>query len=366
MHVRKEKVKKSIELSQAAYDARDRGFRMIEATKQQEADMIASFEDEWNRKKKELARDQQKLKDMPNIRSAANAKRAADIRSDVANSIKKEINAKQDSHNAHHSQRQKQMELRKLQERVMHFESIFDQIWSQTDATSIDDMVKGFLSAEEQNFSMFNMINQLNTEIEDMEVKNHELVEIGKSFQDAEPHNEKNRAKIKQHLEDQIKASQEMAQSNESRYIENMTIIDSMKSGIMSIFQKVGCSDEGLGQQLTSTGVTDINIMQFLGIIEQRIAEIVQLHNLSTAGMPDETIKAVISRNKKNQAKPAPQVVVRPNPPGTEEFADSDPDEADDIIKPYSIAELQEKTSAVINRRKDLRKARKQAGTGPT
>jgi hypothetical protein len=48
---------------------------------------------------------------------------------------------------------------------------------------------------------------------------------------------------------------------------------------VINIFNKVGCSDEGLTSQLLTTGVNDRNVMKFMAVIEQRIGEIVQLYN---------------------------------------------------------------------------------------
>ena len=44
---------------------------------------------------------------------------------------------------------------------------------------------------------------------------------------------------------------------------------------------QVGCNDDATLENVAATGITDGNIMQVLGIIEQRIAEIVQMNELA-------------------------------------------------------------------------------------
>lgn len=56
-----------------------------------------------------------------------------------------------------------------------------------------------------------------------------------------------------------------------------------MKPGIMSIFQKVGCGDEARGETLVAAGVSDNNIVEFLGLLEKRVSEIIQVQHMANA-----------------------------------------------------------------------------------
>lgn len=62
--------------------------------------------------------------------------------------------------------------------------------------------------------------------------------------------------------------------------------IAKLKSGIHSMFTRIvgTSSDEMLGNQ----GVTDSNMMQYLGIIEQKTSEILQTYTKSQMGLPNE------------------------------------------------------------------------------
>lgn len=47
---------------------------------------------------------------------------------------------------------------------------------------------------------------------------------------------------------------------------------------------QVGTSEEAVAETLISTGVTESNILQFLGLIEQRVSEIVQMFVMAQKG----------------------------------------------------------------------------------
>ena len=59
--------------------------------------------------------------------------------------------------------------------RIKEFEEAFEQIHRATGMTDIDDLVTSFIAAEDQNFSLFNFVNELNQETEKLEETAAEL-----------------------------------------------------------------------------------------------------------------------------------------------------------------------------------------------
>jgi hypothetical protein len=57
-----------------------------------------------------------------------------------------------------------------------------------------------------------------------------------------------------------------------------MKTINALKIGIQSIFDRIGCNTESLPELIGSTGVTESNIMLYLGVIEQRTNEVLQMY----------------------------------------------------------------------------------------
>lgn len=151
-----------------------------------------------------------------------------------------------------------------------------------------------------------------------------------------------------------------------------------MKAGAMGLFHKLqGPNDEAFAAQLSAHGVTDVTMAQLLGLIEQRVGELVDIHNIATnapaaaaLGSQHPTMKVDVgghdsghTRHSRNGDRPrggagasnATGALLRPTPPAADDFGDSDNDEPqqDDVLRPCKISDIQEKTAAAVGRRKE-------------
>jgi len=279
--LKKNQMVQTIVAQQAATDARDKAQRQVEALRQAIAEEIEEFEAEYQDKFEELQdeKDAQKALGIqkPKKEAASETTKSDDYK--LGNmSTQEEKKMRGQNNKAYWSIAKKEVDLKRQTERVQTYEEAFAKIQQETGISSIDEMVTAFITAEEENFSLFNMINELNREMETLEVENGDIkAQIDKLK--ASQGGGKSRVGMKKYLERQIEVSNQKAVLYKEKLDNALKVIDSMKTGIISIFQKVGCNDEALGQQLASTGVTDMNLTQFLGIIEQRINEIVQMNN---------------------------------------------------------------------------------------
>ena len=73
-------------------------------------------------------------------------------------------------------------------------------------------------------------------------------------------------------MEGKINHTETAADRLELRCTEVTKIIDALKRGVSSLFDKLGCRN--MSEILSSSNVTENNVMQFLGIVEQRSNEI--------------------------------------------------------------------------------------------
>jgi hypothetical protein len=58
---------------------------------------------------------------------------------------------------------------------VKVIEDAFDQIKTATGISNIEEIVTTFIKAEEQNYSLYNYVNMLNTETDQLEESNKEI-----------------------------------------------------------------------------------------------------------------------------------------------------------------------------------------------
>jgi hypothetical protein len=57
-----------------------------------------------------------------------------------------------------------------------------------------------------------------------------------------------------------------------------MKTINALKIGVSSIFERIGCNTETVPDLIGSTGVSESNMMHYLGVIEQRTNEVLQMY----------------------------------------------------------------------------------------
>ena len=153
-----------------------------------------------------------------------------------------------------------------------------------------------------------------------------------------------------------------------------MKTVNALKVGIQSIFNKIGCNTPANLEMLGNEGVTEANMMQYLGIIEQRTNEILQLYAATQAregvldaqGNPVPPVSSILGQGP--QVPAGRNAISIQAPTTTDEAYDSEEDsDEDDDDRPYSRDELKAKTMRGLHKRENKEK-RKEAkkGTGAT
>lgn len=155
---------------------------------------------------------------------------------------------------------------------------------AETGIGDVDELVSKLLEAEEQNFSLFNYVNELNAEIEQLEAlvaDNQAEVERHKGHGASTDWQQKRLARA---MEERLQRTRTRADEHEQRYAGAVKTINQLKTGIHGIFSRLGCGGGGatvVEEMLGNQGVTESNMMQFLGVIEQRTIEILQMYAAS-------------------------------------------------------------------------------------
>ena len=152
----------------------------------------------------------------------------------------------------------------------------------------VDELVSKMLEAEEQNLSLFNYVNELNAEIEQLEqlvAENQAEVERHKGHGASTDLQQKRRARA---LEERLQRTRASADEHEQRHAAAVKTINQLKTGVHGIFSRLGCGAGGgataVEEMLGNQGVTESNMMQYLGVIERRTIEILQMYAASQAG----------------------------------------------------------------------------------
>ena len=126
----------------------------------------------------------------------------------------------------------------------------------------------------------------------------------------------------------------ETAEGLEGKQRDATLTIVNLKTAIENLFRKIRCDTQGNTEILGTQGVTDSNMMKYLGIIEQRANEILQLTN---GGVYSEREDG--RGKRKDDSKD--EVMVRP--PAYDDLSSEDEDEGD-YERPLSRSELTRRT----------------------
>jgi coiled-coil domain-containing protein 63/114 len=187
------------------------------------------------------------------------------------------------------NQNTEKMDILTSYERVQNFEEAFNKIKAATGISDIDELVKTFIKNEDHNFSLFNYVNEQNNEIEKLDEQIQLLREEERKYAHESGEDVHQHKQILKELEMKLQASESMAEKYEIRCQDLQRIIESLKRGIQSIYEKISIDDEeeeeggalgmgggGGGGSLIDPTVTESNMVHYLGIIEQQANKILK------------------------------------------------------------------------------------------
>ena len=256
-------------------------------------------------------------------------------------------------------------ELQHGEERVQNFEEAFNRIKTATGISSIDELVRTFIKNEDQNFSLFNYVNEQTNEIEKLEeriqqLKDEEAKYAQESGDDANQHKQ-----IILDLEAKTKTTLDQAEKLEAKADEYQNILDQLKVVIARTYTKTERVDQrrkngGNNDMLAESTVTEANMLQYLAVIEERVNIIIHDY---LAVKARQAAKAAAQNS--DTAEPAPlavlgvgpttpmgQDLIHVNPPKLEDYSSEDDDDDDDgDTRPLTRAELKAKTLNRLYRR---------------
>mmetsp|Transcript_72323 Transcript_72323/g.205687 ORF Transcript_72323/g.205687 Transcript_72323/m.205687 type:complete len:564 (-) Transcript_72323:150-1841(-) len=247
-------------------------------------------------------------------------------------------------------------------ERVQNFEEAFNKIKAATGITDIEELVRTFIKNEDQNFSLFNYVNEQTNEIEKLEEQIQQLKEEEQKYAQESGDDVNQHKQILKELEVKLQSTETMVEKYELKCQDTQKTIESLKKGIQSMFTKVECGTETM---LTDSTVTEANILQYLGLIEQRCNEVLQQYaayqqkerERQTAVEEEDEVTAIGSQTVLNVLGVGPntpmgQDLIHVNPPKLEDYSSEEASEdEDEEARPLTREELKAKTLNRMHRR---------------
>jgi len=198
LHEKKKEMAQIIEISNLAYEARDQALNEMSLMRAHADKEQVSFENEWRDLGRLLEQDK-RLKEKALPGNAAS--KSFDDKDAKKSQVKNNWNLARDKASQKASI-----------DRVQSFEEAFQQIKNATGIDNIDELVQTFIDAEDQNFSLFNYVNELNNEIEKLDESIAEVrLDIDK-YKGQGGQSDKQRKKLLKDLEDRLAATEARAE----------------------------------------------------------------------------------------------------------------------------------------------------------
>lgn len=168
-------------------------------------------------------------------------------------------------------------QLNGLQQETSKFEEIFDKIKEATGIEDTDTLVKSFIENEDRNFALYNYVNNMNTEIEnlkdDIRRLKDEIELIKKEGVDSDVHRKEILNELEQKM---VEVTDELTLVNKE-YKTSRRQLELLKPKVESVFNSIECDRSSIAELLgIGVSIDDNNIMQYLGIIEQKCNELLQ------------------------------------------------------------------------------------------
>jgi len=160
---------------------------------------------------------------------------------------------------------------------VVKYEQAFSRIHNDTNTPDTNKLVQAFIESEDKSFAMFNQVNRLSTEVERLEDSIKALNQELLKYTDEGLNKDSERRKILDDLNKQLETTQRKVRQCEERYAKSMQVVNKLKEEIKTMHDALGCLEGP--DALSPSNITESNMMQYLGAIEERAAQLLAEYN---------------------------------------------------------------------------------------
>ncbi|KAL7408573.1 hypothetical protein ABVT39_025779 [Epinephelus coioides] len=192
-----------------------------------------------------------------------------------------ERSGQDDGHEMGHRQLSALKEQRRMdsgEESLDALEEVFNKIQTVTGEDNLDLLVTRFIQVEDRNFALFNFVNEQNNEAEALRDQISQIQAEIEQFRVAGLQQEQNHRSLLRDIDEQQKAAESQAEDYENQASILSKILDEIRTGVNSIFSKMECDSSVIEDNLgSSSGVSENNIMSYLGLVEQKTNELLTI-----------------------------------------------------------------------------------------
>ncbi|XP_045931640.1 coiled-coil domain-containing protein 114 isoform X2 [Micropterus dolomieu] len=240
-------------------------------------------------------------------------------------------------------------------------EEVFERIQTVTGEDNLDLLVTRFIQVEDQNFALFNFVNEQNNEAEALRDQISQIQAEIEQFRVAGLQQEQDHRSLLRDIDEQIKETKSKAEDYENQASIISKTLDHVKTGVNSIFSKMECDRSVIEDILgSSTGISENNIMSYLGLVEQKTNELLTIQaflnskDLDKDYNPKDLAKFLLGQNPELLQQ---NISIQPAIDSVDYDAEESP-VSDEEERPLSLEELRKKIiQGVLQKESSARQA---------
>eukprot|EP00759_Apiculatamorpha_spiralis_P007849 PhF_6_TR14943/c0_g1_i1/m.23432 len=245
-----------IEVSNIAYEERDNAMSELAQLKTYAQEELKSYEDTF-KELDQLLEEDRKMKETIKARISEREKKDKEAKAELAR--------KKPTTQEHKIEVSQPSE----QQTIAMYEDAFKKITAATEIPNLQMLVAKFLHSEDDNFSLFNYVNELHNEVEKLEGQNAELQnEIEKLTQGSEV--DQQRKKQLRGLEERLRSEDEKCAKFEQLAGRCEGILREVVSIVDQMFTRLDCDEQKIVEAQGIAELTIENILLYLASIEVR------------------------------------------------------------------------------------------------
>ena len=167
--------------------------------------------------------------------------------------------------------------IRNLQSQVERYEDILEKLVKVSGYEDADAMVKKFVRIEDENFALFNYVNEQNIQWQQLENQIEEIkaeIELLSNFESSAT---SERKVILKELDARYQRVTGDVAEHDKLYKHDRKILEQAKKNIFNLFAKAGCNSQGISDLLGNSEITVENMVQFLSAVEQQTNLLIQV-----------------------------------------------------------------------------------------
>jgi len=261
---KKKVMSEKIEKAEESYLERHFGNLHLAEAKEKAKNERANFEQEWKKIEKEIEESKKVYDYQKNIEE-----------NKIAEMKKADQNAFKDLRAEEEKQRKA---LEQTMNELMEIEKNIDKLKKETNIGSIEEIVKAFKEYEDTNASLSKHVSDLNTDLEKVEKQiadtKREIDQYkGAGLLGEDP----GKTQVDAELAGKIEDTTKKIEFYTKKYEDTMKTISALKIGIRNIYESIGCGTDTVEDV---SMITESNMLTYLGAIEERTNEILQMYDL--------------------------------------------------------------------------------------